>query len=409
MASGSTSQAFAVDPTTTGTWNLLLRNYYLHNDLRDDAGQQSYQQEWAQGFLGELRSGFTDGMVGVGADVHGFVGIKLDGGRGHAGTGLLPVDSDGRSHNYTSAGGALKLRAGNHLLRYGEMTVETPVFDTGDKRLQPEYATGVMLDSAPSPDLQLQAGRFTRFRNQDGSSGHDDFSGVGASTANSAISLAGVRLFATRDISGAAYISQLDDTWRQVYLNLKASRTGWTLDGNLYRSRDQGAARAGNIETLAYSLLGSYQLEAQNFSLAYQHVDGDTPFDFVGGDSIYLANSVKYSDFNSAGERSWQARYDLNFAAFGVAGLSLMARYVRGYGIDGSHAPADGAYADARLQGGGRHWERDLDLRYTVQQGPVKDLRLSLSYVSHRGNDNQLQRDIDRVYFIIEYPLKGML
>lgn len=403
---GSCGQAVAAD---AGSWNLLLRNYFLHNDLRDDAGPQSYQQEWAQGFIGNLQSGFTDGPIGLGVDVHGFVGIKLDGGRGHAGTGLLPVDSDGRSHGYASAGGALKLRAGNHLLRVGEMTVETPVFDTGDKRLQPEYATGLMLDSTLSPDLQLQAGRFTRFRNQDGSSGHDDFSGVGASTRGAAISLAGMRLFATRDVSAAVYASQLDDTWRQGYLNLKARHAGWTLDGNLYRTRDEGAARAGEIDTLAYSLLGSYQRGAQTFTLAYQRVDGDTPFDFVGGDSIYLANSVKYADFNGAGERSWQARYDLDFATFGVPGLSLMARYVRGHGIDVSHAPADGAYADTREHSGGRHWERDIDLRYTVQQGPAKDLRLSLSHVSHRGNDAQAQRDIDRLYLIIEYPLQGLL
>ncbi|MGT8993088.1 OprD family outer membrane porin, partial [Pseudomonas aeruginosa] len=28
--------------------------------------------------------------------------------------------------------------------------------------------------------------------------------------------------------------------------------------------------------------------------------------------SIFLANSVQYSDFNGPGEKSWQARYDLN-------------------------------------------------------------------------------------------------
>ncbi|MGG2396852.1 OprD family porin [Pseudomonas sp. SH1-B] len=410
VVTGTSQQTLASTLEESGRWSLLLRNFALHNDLRDAPGNaSSYQREWAQGFIGNLQSGFTEGDIGLGVDAHGFVGIKLDGGRGHAGTGLLPVDADGRGQHYASAGAAIKLRAGKTLLRYGEMTVETPVFDTGDKRLQPEYATGVMLESTLSPDLQVQVGRFNRFKNQNGSSSHDDFSGYGASTHGSAITLAGARLFESREVSAAFYTSQLEDTWRQSYLNLKFQKAGLTLDGNLYRTREHGSSNAGDIDTLAYSLLASYRHAGQAFTIAYQRVDGDTPFDFIGGDSIYLANSIKYADFNGAQERSWQLRYDLDFTTLGLPGLSLMTRYVRGHGIDGTRAPADGAYADSRMQGRGRHWERDIDLRYTVQQGWAKGLQMSLAHVSHRGNDAQPQRDIDRFYLVVEYPLQGLL
>lgn len=399
-------------------WSLLSRNYLLHSDLRSPSGRgQNYRQEWAQGFIGEVRSGFTPGMIGIGIDAHGFLGLKLDGGRGHAGTGLLPRDSDGRAESdYASAGATVKLRLGNTLLRYGEMTVETPVFDTGDKRLQPEYATGLMLDNNDLADWHLQAGRFTAFKPQDSSAGHDDFDGYGASTRGHAITLAGTTYAPVGPIGAALYASQLQDTWRQAYLNLNLHQGALRLDGNLYRTRDQGQASAGAIDTTAYSLSSRYQLGAQAFTLAYQKVKGDTPFDFVGGDSIYLANSIKYADFNGPGERSWQARYDLDMSRLGVPGLSLMARYVSGSGIDGSRAPRGGAYnpfdADngryLPQQGqGGRHWERDLDLRYVVQAGTAKDLSLALSQVSHRANDAQAGDDIDRLYLIIEYPLKG--
>ena len=70
------------------------------------------------------------------------------------------------------------------MLSYGEMQLATPVFDTGDKRLQPEYATGWFLDSTLSSDWKLQAGRFTAFKNQLGSSSHEDFDGYGATTKN---------------------------------------------------------------------------------------------------------------------------------------------------------------------------------------------------------------------------------
>ena len=291
-------------------WSLLSRNYFLHNDYRTpSASGQNYRQEWAQGFIGELRSGFTAGSVGVGVDVHGFLGLKLDGGRGHAGTGLLPRDGDGRAEaDYSSAGAALKVRAGNTLLRYGEMTVETPVFDTGDKRLRPEYATGWLLENTDLTDWRLQAGRFTAFSNQDSSSSHDDFDGYGASTRGHAVSLAGATYTGNGPLGGALFAGQLQDTWRQAYLNLNYQLGDWRFDGNLYDTRDTGAASAGAIDTLAWSLAGRYRFAAQALTLAYQKVQGDTPFDFVGGDSIYLANSIKYADFNGPGERSWQLK-----------------------------------------------------------------------------------------------------
>ncbi|BAV75805.1 outer membrane porin, OprD family [Pseudomonas chlororaphis subsp. aurantiaca] len=396
---------------------VLSRNFYLNNDYRSPTpAGKSYKQEWAQGFIASFESGFTPGTIGVGVDAHGFLGLKLDGGKGHSGTGLLPLDHDGRSEDsYSSAGGALKFKASRTTLALGEMTVATPVFDTADKRLQPEYASGLLLSSRELEGLDLQAGHFNAFKNQDASTAKGDFSGYGATTRHASIDFIGADLFAGQALGGALYASELSDTWRQYYANLHASLGQLFLDGNLYRTRDQGQAAAGAIDTTAYSLSGKYRIDAQAFTLAYQKVHGDTPFDFVGGDSIYLANSIKYADFNGPGERSWQARYDLDLGALGIPGLSFMARYVSGRGIDGSHAPQGGAYNPfdsasgtySPQQGrGGRHWERDLDLHYIVQSGPAKDLSLQLSHVSHRANAAQAGDDIDRLYIVIQYPLK---
>jgi hypothetical protein len=73
---------------------VLSRNFYLNNDYRSPSPSgKNYKQEWAQGFIATFESGFTPGTVGVGVDAHGFLGLKLDGGKGHAGTGLLPLDA----------------------------------------------------------------------------------------------------------------------------------------------------------------------------------------------------------------------------------------------------------------------------------------------------------------------------
>lgn len=395
---------------------VLSRNFYLSNDYRSPSpAGKNYKQEWAQGFIGTFASGFTQGTVGFGLDAHAFYGLKLDGGKGHSGTGLLPVDSDGRSESeYSSAGGALKLKASRTTVAFGEMTVETPVFDTSDKRLQPEHATGFLLDSHEIDNARLVAGRFTAFKNQDSSSGKGDFQGYGASTQGESISFVGTDLFSDSPVGGALYASDLSDTWRQYYANLHFKQFGVLLDANVYHTRDTGQALAGEIDNTAFSFSGKYTFGAHAVMLGWQRINGDTPFDFVGGDSIYLANSIKYADFNGAHERSWQARYDLDLGAFGIPGLNFMTRYVSGSHIDGTHAPKGGAYnpfdADSGeyqpQQGdGGKHWERDIDLRYIVQSGAAKDLSVQLSHVSHRANSAQAGDDIDRIYVVIQYPL----
>ncbi|WP_256345539.1 OprD family porin [Pseudomonas sp. PD9R] len=420
MFIGTAGTALADEPAQgffdAASLDVLSRNFYINSDYRSPSPSgKNYKQEWAQGFISSFASGFTPGTVGVGLDAHAFLGLKLDGGKGHSGTGLLPLDAEGRSEdNYSSGGGALKLRASRTTLAYGEMMVETPVFDTADKRLQPEYATGFLLNSREIDNVNLQAGHFTAFKNQDSSSGKGNFYGYGANTVAGGISFLGADLFTQSPVGGALYASELTDTWHQYYANLHLKQSRWFLDANVYHTRDTGQALAGAIDNTAFSLSGKYTVDAHGFTVAYQQVDGDTPFDFVGGDSIYLANSIKYADFNGAGERSWQARYDLDLGAFGIPGLNFMTRYVRGSHIDGTHAPQGGAYNpfDASTgqfvpqQGdGGKHWERDIDLRYVVQSGAAKDLTLQVSHVSHRANTAQEGDDIDRIYIVIQYPL----
>ncbi|PAW49120.1 outer membrane porin, OprD family [Pseudomonas moraviensis] len=395
---------------------VLSRNFFLSNDYRSPSpAGKNYKQEWAQGFIGTFTSGYTPGSLGFGVDAHAFLGLKLDGGKGHSGTGLLPVDSSGRSEqNYSSAGGAFKIKVSRTTLAFGEMTVETPVFDTSDKRLQPEYATGLLLNSREVDNVNFTAGHFTAFKNQDSSSSHGDFSGYGATTEAGGVSFLGADLFGDSPIGGSLYASELTDTWHQYYANLHYKQSGLLLDANLYRTRDTGRALAGAIDNTAFSLSGKYNFGPHAVMLGWQRINGDTPFDFVGGDSIYLANSIKYADFNGAGERSWQARYDLDLGAFGIPGLTFMTRYVRGSHIDGTHAPKGGAYnpfdadtGDYQPQqgAGGKHWERDIDLKYIVQSGAAKDLSVQLSHVSHRANEAQAGDDIDRIYVVIQYPL----
>ena len=66
--------------------DLTLLNRYLNQQGRGIDGNnnpskaaKSYR-DWGQGFQLNFKSGYTEGAVGVGLDVEGFYGLKLDSG-----------------------------------------------------------------------------------------------------------------------------------------------------------------------------------------------------------------------------------------------------------------------------------------------------------------------------------------
>src|SRR5690606_39406941 len=67
-------------------------------DFSDIVGpnQQSKAEEWAQGFILRASSGYTAGTVGVGVDLLGQLGIKLDSGGGRINTEIGRASCRGR-------------------------------------------------------------------------------------------------------------------------------------------------------------------------------------------------------------------------------------------------------------------------------------------------------------------------
>jgi len=398
---------------------LINRNFYFNRDFRSrgdgvfNSRQQSYREEWAQGFQAFFSSGYTHGTVGIGVEAHALLGLKLDSGGGTSGTNLLPLDSQRRAEDeFSAGGGALKLRAFDTELKVGDLFPVTPVFQRGDGRLLPQSFRGVSLQNASIDGLTLQGGHLHAARNKASSNNDDEITTeYGGTRLRSASYLGGDYSFAD-GTSLSVYQARFEDVWNQTYINLARTFSfddgqSLALGANLYRSRDQGSAQAGEIHTNSWSSYARLRAGAHSMMLAYQRIDGDQPFDYLGdGDSIYLANSVLYSDFNSPNERSWQLRYDFDLAAFGLPGLSFMTRYLRGSGIDNTKVDPNGAYAYyATLGDGGKHWERDVQLQYVIQSGPAKNLSFTVQQTIHRANSAQADGDVDQVRIITNYPL----
>ncbi len=385
---------------------LLNRNLYMQRNFVNS--QRNTREEWAHGMQLHYASGFTQGTVGFGVDAHAYGGIKLDGGRGSVGNGILPVDGDGRIEDNTGElGGVAKLRVSSTVLKFGEQRPTAPVFATGDSRLLPETATGFQLSSNEFDALSLEAGHFTAINRRNSSNSDGELTSEYAGVEARSVDFVGGTYNFTDNLSVALYGSEAEDVWRQYFANLYysiplADDQALNFDLVAYKTDDQGDALAGELDTLTYSLKTAYSFGAHKLSLAYQKVNGDEFFDYIGGDSIWLANSVQYSDFNAPNERSFQVRYDLNMATFGVPGLSFMARYIKGDQIDGTKADPNGAFA-GWAGDDEKHWERDLEAKYVVQSGAAKDLSLRLRQATHRST--AFDNDLQDVRLIIEYPL----
>jgi imipenem/basic amino acid-specific outer membrane pore len=92
-------------------------------------------------------------------------------------------------------------------------------------------------------------------------------------------------------------------------------------------------------------------------------------------------------------------------AEYGVPGLSFMTRYVKGWDIDGTNAPTDGAYT-GMYGADGKHHETNVEAKYVVQTGPAKDLSFRVRQAWHRANhDDAFEGNIDEFRLIIDYPL----
>ena len=114
----------------------------------------------------------------------------------------------------------------------------------------------------------------------------------------------------------------------------------------------------------------------------------DSPY--IANSDPYLVNFVQINDFANTQERSWQLRYDYNFAAMGIPGLTFMSRYVQG---------------DNALVGGsntGKEWERDTDIGYVIQSGSLKNLGVKLRNATVRSN---FGNDLDETRLIVSYTL----
>lgn len=384
-----------------------LRNFYMNRDFRQEGGSngQSKAEEWAQGFLLRYESGYTEGTVGFGVDAIGALGLKLDSSPERSGTGLLQRDREtGRAQDdYGDLGVTAKVKVSNSVLKAGTLMPKMPVLMSNDSRLLPQSFQGGWLSSQELTGLTLDAGQLSRVNQRD-SSDHQTMTLT--STSNAARGFTGINGVDSDEFNFAAasykwndqlttayHYGALDNFYKQHYLSAVhllplGDKQSLKSDIRFARSTDDGNT---NVDNKAFGAMFTYALGGHAFGLGYQQMSGDTGFAYVSGTDAFLVNYVQIGDFAFKDEKSWQARYDYNFAALGIPGLTFMTRYLTGDNVDRGAALSEG-----------KEWERNTDIGYVFQEGPLKNLGVKWRNATTRSN---FGNDLDENRLIVSYTM----
>ncbi|ENY78118.1 protein OpdO [Pseudomonas putida TRO1] len=387
----------SADFIADSTAGIELRNFYFNRDFRNGppTAQRDNAAEWAQGAMFRFSSGYTEGTVGLGVDALGMYGFKLDGGDGSGGTGLLPADlsannGQGSQRDYAKLELTAKAKVSETVLKVGSLAFRNPVAQSNDTRLLPSTFEGAMVTSSDISKLALQAGKLQQIK-FNSSSDYQDFTGNRIGGVSDDFRFAGGTYSFNKGLSTSLFYGNLEDVYRQIFAGVVyelplAAQQALKFDLRYAKSREDGNFRP--LDNRSANGQVAYTLGGHMVTAAYQRMSGDDPFPYIANSDPYLVNFVQINDFANIDERSWQLRYDYNFAAMGLPGLTFMTRYVSGdnVSVGGGH--------------GGKEWERNTDIGYVVQTGALKNLGVKVRNATVRSN---FGNDLDETRLIVSY------
>jgi len=382
---------FAGDASTT----ITLRNFYFYRDYLTPGAPLDEAESWSQaGFL-HFRSGYTEGAIGLGLDITGFGAVRLMGSFDNSGNLPTRRGSEKLVDGYGRAGATLKLRVSNSELKVGLLEPQLPVVFRDNTRVLRQTFQGALLTIGEFDKVKLTAGQLWETSVRASSNGEKIYlHGRPPTQRSDSLSFVGADAQWNNNWSSSYWFARLDDIYDQHYLGSNFSHPlseNTRLFGTLsyFDTSASGRKISGRVDNRALGLRLGLAHAGHRLSASYQNQSGQDDFPVLFGytPQLYLPNWSAIIGFWWAGEHSWQARYDYDFAAAGIPGLTLIARYTRGAGALGA-PPGAGEY------------ERDIDIGYTVQAGPLKDLSFLVRTVGVRS---YWAGKFDERRFIVEY------
>lgn len=400
---------------------LGMRNFYFNNDNRDGNAAPSKSEEWAQGFTLDYKSGYTDGLIGVGVDALGLLGVTLDSGKGrHLGSTMIPSDSDNRAvDEWSRLGLTGKVKMSNTELRYGTLIPKLPILVTNDGRLLSQTFEGGQITSSEFKNLTLTGGRIEHATGR----GSTDLTGLaiaGGTRESNHFDFAGGDWKVAKDLTVQYYYANLDNYYSQQFLGLihtlvlsdnqslktdlryfKTDSSGENSSGSSgYRINGYTKNGDGEVDNRTWSATLIYTLSGHAITAGYQSVSDGSNFTQLnqgslvdkgaGGTSLYLYTDRLIQSFIRAGERTSFGQYAYDFATLGVPGLKASVIYLSGDSIKTTSGEDQ------------KEWERDISLDYVIQSGEFK----GVGFGWRNGKSNsEAARDQEQNRFFVSYSI----
>jgi hypothetical protein len=402
---------------------LGMRNFYFNNDNRDGTAAPSKTEEWAQGFMLDFKSGYTDDTVGVGVDALGLLGVTLDSGKGrHVGSTMIPSDSDNSAvDEWSQLGLTGKVKMSKTELRYGTLIPKLPILVANDGRLLPQTFEGGQLTSGEFKDLTLTGGRIEHATGR-GSSDQTGLAATGGTRESNQFDFAGGDWKINKDLTVQYYYANLDNYYTQQFFGLihtlaisdnqslktdlryfKTDSSGENSSGTSgYRISGYTKNGDGVIDNRTWSAALIYSLGGHAITAGYQSVSDGSNFiqlnqgslvdKGAGGVSLYLYTDRLIQSFTRAGERTAFGQYAYDFAALGVPGLKASVMYLSGDNIKTTSGDNQ------------KEWERDISLDYVLQSGALKGV--GFGWRNGKSNSEAARnQDQNRMFVSYSIPL----
>lgn len=377
-------------------WRLDLKNAYIERDFDNSAIKNN--GSWSQGaslfYDSKFKPTPVDGLeIGLDANVQYAVRLSND---KHVPDSVLPFDpvNQSQADDFVKYGGTLKLKYKDHVLKAGEIWMDSPMASRDASRQLVATYLGTTLQSKINPNLDVELGHITRVSpRNDENHPKLSFTQNGEKIVSDGMTFIDVDYKATDALKLSYSFGHLENIMNKHYVGLDYL---WTINSELnlnsriryFNAQDSGSA--AQIDSQNIGFLETVKYKNHSLSAGIQKIEGEA-FPLLDGflPELYFIN-WNVTGFFKKNEQSYHLIYAYNFKD-SIPGLNTIVKYSYGEDID------MGDQHD--------HTESELNLiaSYQFQNEKLKGFGMQYLFVNY---DSKYGNDFDENRFFVNYTKK---
>ena len=374
-------------------WKLSLKNAYIDRDFENP--NLADQGSWSQGVSLFYDSKFYPAPIKgleIGLDANLQYAVRLSSDK-HVSDNILPFDgiNQNQASDFAKYGGTLKFKYNDHVLKVGEIWMDSPMASVDASRQLTATYLGTTLQSQITPELNVEIGHITHVSPRN-SEKHQklSFTQNGNKSVSDGLSFMDLDYKLNEQIQLSYSYGHFENIMNKHYLGLDHQ---WEIAPALsLRSRIryfnlQDSGENAQIDSQNIGILETLKFNNHTISGGVQKIKGDA-FPLLDGflPELYFIN-WNVTTFSKKNEQSYHFIYAYNFKD-SIPGLNTVLKYSYGEDID---------MGDQR-----DHSESELNLiaSYQFQDEKFKGIGLQYIYIDY---DSKYGHDFAENRFFLTY------